>query len=398
MALELVPGKTYVTNPSHITATDVGNQTIAVLKDKYLRVEIGVIETTLGTYHTLDLDNVKHAHSIRVSEFLKTVPMSLLTPGLPDPQYVRSKYLPIFRAFKYVKLCGKDMHPSQPVEPSEAVDLFLRDPVYKDIILENCLFTVNGFFVMAAPYLDGIRLYGAGSIIHRSGDMSCGVLVMPASVKCRPFTDDEIQFDNNGGLYVKAKDTGRTLACVVGGGIWFANDSDSRLRLFGRDLYSFSFTPRYVKNHILNYGDELGLNVNFDVTNFLALEDEALKRKILALQTSFIIEVDAPQLLVDHDGVGKHWWGELGVPNSSPAHYDGLVTNQNNRVIDYWGVFSDATTILYHTFDDVLANTPAYSSSVRNEDPKELITDKKRLRPEPEYRAHISKWYTVRVS
>lgn len=397
MALVIVPNKSIATSKTTIEYFDPIGSKIGALNLQYREVEIAVQETVLKTEHTLLLSDIKEGFDIKIEDYLQRIPMSILKAGYPKLDIRMSMYRPLLKAFKYIKLAGKDMHPSQPIEPSEAEDLFVSkmDPI-DNVTTENCLFTVNGLFTYARPYLDGVRIMGGGKMIHQTGDLSSGTLIMPNTVTCTPIDSNASEFNTFGDLYVKFNNPDKNYGIVVGGHLHiFGVDSNSSI--MGRDYGLFRFDATFILKQIVPYAKVLGLDINFDLMSATALEIEDLKRKILALPTSFLVEFDGSRLYCKTSAVQKWWWDELRHESLGSTHdFYGFVKDRGGRGVDYWGVFSENANILYHTLR-LNPEAELYATSIHYEDPNELFTDKYREVPRGIYEAMSCVWYFQRV-
>lgn len=393
MALTIVPDKTLAhLREGGYAWIDVRVQYLDDLLKKYRDLEIGVMDDVLNQKFTLHARKYP-AHHTLIENLLSNVRQSELSKGLPVLDVAESVYRPILKGFNRVKLSQRNKHPSHPVDASEAEDLIVSGIRYGS--RQDCLYTANGFFVQPIHGATDTRLLGAAKIMYFNADTSCGMLVMPGEVTYSAIDPDTAEFNEDGDLYVPIKDGNDTPAIVIGGRLFIAG-MDRELKRRGANFALFRFDHTFIVDWLVRYAPLLYPNQKFDIMDTERLTSVEMKRIFLKSEYCFQVVLKGNGYWRRDSAVERHWWLTHRHTNFKDASdYYGLVLKPNGRVCDYWGVYYNVANILYSTANhwDRGDNFHAHSTQYMREG---MLTDKRNLKPEPQYYPARARYYCKR--
>ena len=235
------------------------------------------------------------------------------SPGTISVQTNSVKFTDLFRA-------GFDPIPVDMLSPDsqksiyDSPDVVLSRPGDDpNFIFRKLLVCVNGFFHYTD--CDGTRVFVQGatrSLIksdrNRIGAMSFGDV---ANITLHKLSDAQISGAGQGSLYTRTyidlqQDmSGKTAMLVVGGYIYFmdgqsfwqVNDS-----IYGIDFTKVPYVERHLESRQYLDFTSLGLSVNTNNPNMIDLAEltsDAVVRKLLKHDQSFVVVVDKPNLFFD---------------------------------------------------------------------------------------------------
>lgn len=394
MSLQIIPNKALACrHDSSYEWIDVNMRYLDELLQEYRDVEIGLVDTVLNHEYTLFARRCEQHHILINNLIAGDIKLHSMQDGLPTLKVEESFYRPILKGFDYVKLCKRNQHPSHPVDASEAEDLIVSK--MRHGTRQQCLFTVNGFYVRAIHGDTDSRLIGAVRIMYHNTDTSCGVLHMPGMVTYEPIDAATAEFTDDGRLYVPVRNAGDTPAIVIGGRLFIAG-IDHELRMGGANFALFQFDNTFILDWIVRYAPLLYPGQHFDVMDTNRLNSIEMKRIFLQSEYCFTVALAGGGYYARDTGVERHWWNEHRVTNYADTNdYYGLVMQDNGRVYDYWGVYWNVANVLHHTNDkwDRGCKFHAHTTQYMREG---IATNKRNILPAPQYFPARARYYCKR--
>lgn len=372
---------------------DVNNKYLDELLQTYRNVEIGLQETVLRRYYTLDARKCRPQHATINQIVAEDLLVSGMRAGLPTLTLEQSYYRPMLKAVDYVRLAKRNQHPSHAVDASEAEDLIISK--LRKGSRQNCLFTANGFFVRPVHGATDTRLVGACRIMYHNSNDSCGVLHMPGKVNYYPFDMESVEFNDNGDLYVMIKNAKNTPAVVFGGRLFVAG-IDKELMVAGKTHALLRLDHTFMIDWAVRYAFILfpGIEMSRLTPEFVSSIE--FKRKLLASEYSFQVELTGSGYHAVDTSVEQWWHREFRVTNyeNQNDHY-GMVVESNGHVLDYWGVYYGIANVLYHNLvrDDRGKRFHAHSVNYMREG---AVTDKRDRKERDRYTTARSRIFQKR--
>lgn len=372
---------------------DVNNKYLDELLQTYRNVEIGLQETVLGRYYTLDVRKCRPQHATINQIVAEDLLVGGMRAGLPTLTLEQSYYRPMLKAVDYVRLAKRNQHPSHAVDASEAEDLIISK--LRKGSRQNCLFTANGFFVRPVHGATDTRLVGACRIMYHNSNDTCGVLHMPGKVNYYPFDMETVEFNDNGDLYVMIKNAKNTPAVVFGGRLFVAG-IDKELMVVGKTHALLRLDHTFMIDWAVRYAFILfpGLGLSRLTPEFVSSLE--FKRILLASEYSFQVELEGSGYHAVDTAVEQWWHREFRVMNyeNQNDHY-GMVTEANGRVLDYWGVYHSISNVLFYNIlrDDRGQRFHAHSVNYMRE---AATTDKRNRKEQDRYTSARSRVFQKR--
>ena len=270
----------------------------------------------------------------------------ITTSGYPKLEVQIANYLPIGFSLESMLLAKRGYHPSHVVPIEDYADIVVSHPrVSPKTMHEYTLCSVNGYYVDSTHHDYGMRLFEAGNIVRRSGNIALGMLNFEAIGKVTKIpvlknmvhkVDDTMTYLDSVVVNVGSPLKGKTVGLVLGGHLHLL---DGLVKIIGDQTIMFSMRQMRYIERVLAARDSLdmsfmGLDV-LDVSSLVAgLSSDDSILKYLTCPHTFVVLIDNPNVYTEEvlpDQTGR--WGQYTMDGEADL---GGLYDQYGQCIDYW--------------------------------------------------------------
>lgn len=319
----------------------------------YRNIEVAVTDAygKAKTLNLYDYENELRNSTLTVAGWFATLGdrSLILAAGYPALNTTIANYLPIGFSNESMRLAKRGYDPSHVVPVEDYADVIVAHPrVSPKDLHEHTLCSVNGYFVPSTYHDYGMRLFEAGNVIRRSGELALGMLnferigkvtKVPVTENMVHRVDETLSYQDSVVINVGQSLKNKTVGIVIGGHLHLL---DGLVKIIGNQSIMISLRRMRYVERVLASRDYLDVsNMGLDVLDVGALvsnlTSDAGVLKYLTGPHTFVVLIDNPTVYVEEkvpDQTAR--WGQFGLDGREELA--GLF-DQFGQLMDYWPTY-----------------------------------------------------------